>query len=429
MFDASAANATDETDSGYDLTANSDSDGPDQQGSAIRLNRVDNEYYSIAHASCANLQITGNLTLCGKFKLKTNVGTDNWGVIGKHNVNLYNGQYAIILESVNLDEGLISHWEMDDNADSSLITDETGNHHATLYDASGNPYTSSHSVGGKVGSALDFDGGDDLMMIDHHMDFLSMPFSISLWTRLDTLPSSFGYDPLLLYKATSTVPFLSWLLYADNANDKITFIIADPVPAYKAIISNSPIVADRWYHVVVTYGATGTMRMYIDSVLQSSTNTASSIYQAENLAELCIGNSYLLTSGLDGRLDNICYYNVELRQNEVNRIYNNRIGTANITDIVGNYLKFVLSSDGTSETSLTSNKILVADTWYTFIATYDGSTMKLFVNSSTPTTQAYAGGINDGSAPFEIGRINVDDTTCADIEMEFMSVFSRILTG
>jgi hypothetical protein len=59
----------------------------------------------------------------------------------------------------------ILHLAMDDNAASAVVADSAAGHlNQTFLDAGGNPNTSAHSVPGRVGTALSFDGVDDKIL-------------------------------------------------------------------------------------------------------------------------------------------------------------------------------------------------------------------------------------------------------------------------
>jgi len=95
-----------------------------------------------------------------------------------------------------------------------------------------------------------------------------------------------------------------------------------------------------------------------------------------------------------------------------------------------NKLAFMLSSNGTSISStLYSDTVLSADTWYTFVCIYNGSTVRIFINGVLDKQDNYSSGIYDGSANFEIGRYDESNTNCSNIDMQYMGVFDRELTS
>ena len=83
--------------------------------------------------------------------------------------------------------------------------------------------------------------------------------------------------------------------------------------------------------------------------------------------------------------------------------------------INANQLQFVLS-DGTNENKLTSSTSLTANTWYHVAATFDGSTMKLYLNGVLNTSMALSATASANSN-FYIGR-NYDDTRILDGEVD-----------
>jgi hypothetical protein len=84
--------------------------------------------------------------------------------------------------NIDLSTGLVAHYKMNDNANSTLVVDSTGRYNGTA-----NFNTSNNSIYGKVNSALSFDGVDDKVSFSSSS---SLPlatsfgygdFSVSLW--------------------------------------------------------------------------------------------------------------------------------------------------------------------------------------------------------------------------------------------------------
>jgi hypothetical protein len=79
----------------------------------------------------------------------------------------------------------VLHLTMDDNAASPTVTDVAAGHRDQVFlDPGGNPNTSAHSVPGKVGTALSFDGVDDRIDLGTTIDgalSAGHDFSIAFW--------------------------------------------------------------------------------------------------------------------------------------------------------------------------------------------------------------------------------------------------------
>lgn len=86
------------------------------------------------------------------------------------------------------------HLPMDENTDSSIVRDSSlSQHHQMLIDPGGNANTEAHSTPGMIGRTLRFDGIDDAINIEGLWQFPDRDCAISLWYRLDTVPSKAYY--------------------------------------------------------------------------------------------------------------------------------------------------------------------------------------------------------------------------------------------
>ncbi len=66
---------------------------------------------------------------------------------------------------------------------------------------------------------------------------------------------------------------------------------------------------------------------------------------------------------------------------------------------------FWLTPDSNSPTTLTSSTAITTGTWNHIVATWNGSTMKIFINGKQdPTTAAFTGPIRDGTGILNVGR-------------------------
>lgn len=84
----------------------------------------------------------------------------------------------------------ILYLPLDDNAGDPMVRDVAeGRYEIAFLDPSGDPNTGAHSTQGIVGRALTFDGVDDALDIDGLSVPIDQDCAISLWYRLDALPS------------------------------------------------------------------------------------------------------------------------------------------------------------------------------------------------------------------------------------------------
>lgn len=100
-----------------------------------------------------------------------------------------------------------------------------------------------------------------------------------------------------------------------------------------------------------------------------------------------------------------------------------RFGDAGIG---ANQLQFVLGIAGDHQ-KLTSPTLFAANTWYHIAGTFDGTTMRLYVNGVLNTSQAMPGSVL-GTGPFTIGR-DYDNTRILNGSVDEVRVWSRTLTA
>lgn len=84
--------------------------------------------------------------------------------------------------------GMVLHYTMNERANSSAVLDSARNHDGVLHGTGGeDDWTFSHSVVGKIGRAISFDGTNDYISIPSGIssDFDMYPASISVWVKLD----------------------------------------------------------------------------------------------------------------------------------------------------------------------------------------------------------------------------------------------------
>lgn len=72
-------------------------------------------------------------------------------------------------------------------------------------------------------------------------------------------------------------------------------------------------------------------------------------------------------------------------------------------------LAFEISSDGTVETTASGATAMVANTWYSVVGVYDGSTIKVYVNGAVDGSVSYTAGGFNNTTKFTLG-VRGDDT-------------------
>ncbi len=218
--------------------------------------------------------------------------------------------------------GVIAHYRMNDNAASSTVIDQTGNHNGTYKDSSGNISTSTGSSAGKVATGLDFDGTDEYVEIADHADFspILTPFSISAWVYMHTA-TYFVWASKWQVGSNQ-----EWLIFT-GTQKKIHFrMYDDSENAYIGRACNTSLASyeNQWTHFVATYdGSTSSsgIRIYLNgNQVDDADSKSGNFISVENLtAPVYIGRYD--TKYSNGLIDNVIFYNRVLSAREVYRQY------------------------------------------------------------------------------------------------------------
>ncbi|HLC93643.1 MAG TPA: LamG domain-containing protein, partial [Patescibacteria group bacterium] len=213
-----------------------------------------------------------------------------------------------------------------------------------VYDTSGNAnhgafsanMTGNRWVNGKFGSALDFDGTDDVVYIDtasdSGVDFNgSEAFSGSAWVYIKTMPGLSQQDAIIA-KWDTTSGTRSYRLFVENDDNDTTgnFQVGIYDESANQNISasgaNDTVSANTWYHVAFTFnggtaGAAGDLKLYTNGTLTNSNTANASFLGLEDTAtDFTIGDYdstdiYAYDTAFTGIIDDVKIYSY-VRSNE-----------------------------------------------------------------------------------------------------------------
>src|SRR3989344_4991267 len=234
-------------------------------------------------------------------------------------------------DTPSLTSGLVGHWTMDGGDIYESGTKEVDKR------GQGNYGTISSGVTptiGRIGQALNYPpGGNENYYVqvanEANFDFdNSSTFSFSAWIYRNNSGSDMG----LFNKQQASADYPGIDFFAENSNNRLSFILAANVPGgcsadclYVITPANS-LTNRAWHHVVVTYSGTGIasgVHIYIDGVdqvLGVNVNTLSS--SILNNAQLYIGSKPPGCCDFDGKIDDARVYNRVLSTSEIRRLYN-----------------------------------------------------------------------------------------------------------
>jgi subtilisin family serine protease len=185
----------------------------------------------------------------------------------------------------------------------ATLGDSAGNHDGSVEGAS---WTAS----GKYGSALDFDGTNDLVKVADAADLdLTKTFTLEAWVKPDSLSSPIR---AVLAKAENPGTGLSGYQLLPNFTGKPTGYVAN---AGKVAIFAGPtaLPTSQWSHLAFSSDGT-TLRLYVDG---QQVATASAIDAAPTAAALEIGHNQVSNGYFDGLIDEVRIYDVPLSQAQI----------------------------------------------------------------------------------------------------------------
>lgn len=221
--------------------------------------------------------------------------------------------------TTNMAKGLVAHWTMDENAGNII-------HDATEYGNNGtlNNMDNAAWVPGISGSALQFDGIDDFIVVPHDrsLNFGEESFSISFWLNQTVTDRNMTY----MIKGTHEAPGSGKryeVLFDRDSTDIMMYMdddFSDPVEMY--LIPGKEFITDEWVHIVaVRYSNNDQIQIFYNTeVIGAGWDNMLDISQDE---DLYIGVSPDQDSTyFVGALDDVRLYNRALSQSQIQSIYN-----------------------------------------------------------------------------------------------------------
>ncbi len=159
-------------------------------------------------------------------------------------------------------DSLVAHWEFYEGS-GSTASDSSGNGNTgTLYNMNDDDW-----VAGVLGTALDFDGSNDHIMVpdDSSMSFGTGPFSISFWIKQPVYNGG-----TILINGSSSSPsgkryeIVSTSSYGGSTVGALVFVIDanDSDGGKRYTNSGTTFVSDDWLHCVCVHN-TSTQKIYI----------------------------------------------------------------------------------------------------------------------------------------------------------------------
>jgi len=202
-------------------------------------------------------------------------------------------------------QGLVGHWKLDEGRGAAARDSSGKNNHASIVGA--------RWAKGRLGNALDFDGGDDYMSVPGPLsvDF-SRAFTVCLWAKLDSVSR---YDPLIG-------------VTQDGNNYAFCLCIEGGLRLYAKAgggfdatgVHSRRIRSGVWYHFAAVMDTNSSCTIYVNGAGETSGN----VTQRNNRGILHVArmaNAGAWTEKIDGLIDDVRVYDRALSKEEVEFVF------------------------------------------------------------------------------------------------------------
>jgi Concanavalin A-like lectin/glucanases superfamily len=238
--------------------------------------------------------------------------------------------------AVGLDQMPVAAYSFDEGS-GTIVKDSAGNHDGAISGASW--------ASGKYGSALNFDGVNDLVSVANAADLvLTKTFTIEAWVN----PTSTAASRPVVSKGETTGGNSGYALSARYTSTPPAGIAAS-AGTQKTVASPSALKPGEWAHLAVTSDGT-TMRLYVNGHLTANAPTISA--KATNAA-LEIGHSFL-GGYFQGLIDEVRIYSETLSESQIQTDRDNPVPPAP-QEVTTAVLDTGTSSEKVSNVPITAN--------------------------------------------------------------------------
>lgn len=213
------------------------------------------------------------------------------------------------IPSTGLESGLAGHWTFDGPKMLTNVADSSGSgNNGSLIGQ-----TSTTTVAGKLGQALQLDGINDYVNFGNNSSLnITGPGSISVWIRVNSWKTN--YDQIIWKKG----PGWADIHYGIIRNSTASYFVGNLSNGTNYLGADGPrsstITLGKWYHLAYTWDG-AKAKMYTNGVETDSKDTT--ILPKNEAANVLISSYY----PLDGSVDDVRIYNRALSPTEVMQLY------------------------------------------------------------------------------------------------------------
>jgi hypothetical protein len=203
----------------------------------------------------------------------------------------------------NWSAGPVGYWPMDENTGTSTVNDKSGNGHTGTMAGS---MTADDWVPGKFGSALAFDGSNDVIGAGNGSSLqITGPVTLEAWVKFD----SFAATNAILSKHGSATNRAYQLSITSGANIRME-TSADGVDANMVLgTGTTALSTGTWYHVAGVYIPSTSITLYINGIQDGQNTTSIPAALFNGSGNFGIGAQNENTRFFPGTVDDVRVYN------------------------------------------------------------------------------------------------------------------------
>jgi len=214
-----------------------------------------------------------------------------------------------------LESGLVGHWTLDESGNVSTAADSSGNgNEGTLTNFPADP--SANWVVGRLGSALDFDGGDDYVDMGTPASLdITGTLTMAAWVH----PDSANQSAFVVSKHNSNFRG-SYELRIDNGDAYFKIYPNCVSGQFHNIVY--PVPAGGWTHLAGIYDPSAAIRLYVNGELYDENTTSIAASNCNESHTFQLGYDPEASNFFDGLLDDVRVYNRVLNEDEIKFLSN-----------------------------------------------------------------------------------------------------------
>lgn len=227
--------------------------------------------------------------------------------------------------SVNLKNGLIGCWEMDETSGTTVF-DIHGSNHLTK----GTAVTINQT--GKISQCYSYNGSSTARCtLASATAFAGLPaVTVAAWCRLAAIPSPYG---IIISKLHSSWVSPNYQFQLRTYSTNMWNFCVGSATAFTTATFTGAIALNTWYHIIGTYdGASGTAKVYINNVAGGTIGTVAGAGNIGSAASpLVLGDDSGLFANFknwNGLIDQTAVWDRVLNSLELQALYNSGNGLA-----------------------------------------------------------------------------------------------------